>query len=257
MTPAWYFDFEGPSGASPMRLPASSGAPVGDRIYFDGSGDTVCSGDGPCPPEHPHLFGLKDNCGFGLACIDDPPSFMDIDLSQSPYGESGVCGTKYEGIQAAAALEGPETQGGDDSVWTYATCGTTLYRFDAETGSAWTSSQGGATSINVSNFTLGGQTGYIPSSTMNTVIDYNTKHVTMFIGAELEAGSDFSYVLALDLETGSLFWAIHGPTTVTHTDDTPFNGQFPIAKTIDGGYVLIGSTRGESDGSTIIAIPLS
>lgn len=77
---------------------------------------------------------------------------------------------------------------------------------------------------------------------MNTVVDSHTQHVTMFVGAEVEAGSFKSYVLALDLETGSLFWKVYGPTTVLHTDDTPFNGQFPIAETTAGGNVLIAAT---------------
>ena len=92
---------------------------------------------------------------------------------------------------------------------------------------------------------------------MNTVIDSHMQHVTMFVGAEVEQGSLTSYVLALDLETGNLFWKVHGPTTVGNADDTPFNGQFPIAQTTAGGNVLIASTRGASDGSTILAIPLS
>lgn len=91
---------------------------------------------------------------------------------------------------------------------------------------------------------------------MNTVIDSHTGHVTMFVGAEQEAGSLLSYVLALDLETGSLFWKVYGPSA-KNNDDTPFNGQFPIAQTTSGGNVLIASTRGQTDGSTILAIPLS
>lgn len=257
MNVAWSFDFEGPSGASPMLLRAASGAPVGDRIFFDGSG-TSCGIPPPCPEPHPYLFGIDDACPFGsTTCSNDPTPFLQIDVSQAPYNESGICqGVGYLGIQAAPALEGPEGGGGGDySVWAYATCGTTLYRFDAETGQPWTSSQGGASSINIPTVT--GLKNYIPSSTMNTVIDTHTGHTTMFVGAELEAGSDFSYVLALDLETGSLFWKVYGPTTVPHTDDTPFNGQFPIAQTTAGGNVLIASTRGQSDGSTILAIPLS
>ena len=64
---------------------------------------------------------------------------------------------------------------------------------------------------------------------MNTVIDSDspTSDTTMFIGAEVEKGSFTSYVLALDLETGNLFWKVYGPTNVHHNDDTPFNGQFP------------------------------
>lgn len=91
---------------------------------------------------------------------------------------------------------------------------------------------------------------------MNTVIDSHTGHVTMFVGAEVEQGSFTSYVLALDLEAGSLFWKVYGPSA-QNTDDTPFNGQFPIAQTTAGGTVLIASTRGQHDGSTILAIPLS
>ena len=92
---------------------------------------------------------------------------------------------------------------------------------------------------------------------METVIDAHTKDTTMFVGAENDMGSLDAYVLALDLETGKLFWAVRGPNTVPSKDDTPFNGQFPIAQTASGANVLIAGTRGQVDGSTILGIPLN
>jgi hypothetical protein len=250
---AWHYDFEGPSGASPMVLPTQSGAPVGDQVYFDGSGPTCAS---PCgQPEHPTLFAVQDQGAGGATTM------FSVDFTtQFGAAENGYCplaggGTVYLGIQAAPALEGPEASGSDrnNSVWAFAACGPTLYRFDAQGGAQWAGS--GASTINIPTVT--GLNGYLPSSTMNTLTDATTGHTAMFVGAQQAPASINSYVLALDLETGGQVWSVRGPTTVLNNADTPFNGQFPIAKTSAGGYVLIATTAGSVDGSRILGIPLS
>jgi hypothetical protein len=253
MTVAWSYSIEGPSGASPMVLPATSGAPVGDQIYFDGSGPACAS---PCSQaEHPTLFALKDNG-------TNTTQLYAADLTTLSPASAGTCPNPqnpnnpiYYGIQAASVLEAPESSGSDRnySVWVHASCDPTLYRLDAQTGQQWSGAGAGTLDIP----TVTGLSGYAPDSTMQTVTNSTSGHTVAFVGANLTAGSKTAYVLALDLETGNLLWKVKGPTNVPDVRDAPLHGQFPIAKTAAGGYVLIAPTAGAVDGSTILGIPLS
>ena len=154
-------------------------------------------------------------------------------------------------MQAAAVREVPEMGGGDNSVWAHAACGSTLYRFDAQTGQPWTG--GGASSISIPS--LPGFFNYVAGSTMETVNDHVTRDTVAFLGVNQNPESTVSYLLALDLETGGLLWSVKAPLTV-HAEDSPFHGQFPIAKTAAGGYVLIAAQAGTYSGANIVAIPL-
>lgn len=279
---AWSYDVEGPSGASPMVMPAEDQgtgyqSPVGDQIYFDGSGASCGSS---CTSEDPTLFALKDNCPWDTMCSTShlpTPVFAAIDfttITPSQYQESGLCpdghgGQRYEGIQSAPVLEGPEATGTDPhySVWVHVACGPWLYRFDAQTGALWAGSgvgHGGSPSIDIGTISLDGQTGYVPGSTMQTVTDADLfmggrLDQVAFLGVNKSPASLKSYVLALDLETGNLLWDVQGPEPPQNAD-SPFHGQFPIAKTSCGSgctsYMLIAATAGSVDGATILGIPL-
>ena len=268
MTVAFSYTLTGPSGASPMVLEHPSqgcSAPCGDQIYFDGS-VCVANCQSSTPTLHPTLYGLRDLGGSSTAPLT-PTQLFAINMNQyttDQNNESGYCPVTvngktvyvYRGIPAAPGLQAPETSGSnttDDSVWAYVTCGPTLYRFDAQTGALW--SGAGQSSIDIAS--LSGLQNYMPSSAIMTVKDANTGDTTMFMGAQQEFPTKDSYVTALDLETGKMFWKMDGPTNVGSGSDTPFQGQLPIARTAAGGNILIASTAGVHDGSSIIAIPLS
>lgn len=243
-----------------MVLLAPSGActaPCGDQVYFDGGG-SACAPS--CPPTPvPTLFGLRDvtaTLGYTYSTLFNPP----VDFTGLTPPEAGACSTPsgptYYGMQAAPVLETPEGGGADphphNSVWAHAACGATLYRFDAQSGAQWTG--GGASTISITGVT--GLNGYVAGSTMQTVNDATTGDTVAFQGVNHDPETKDSFVLALDLETGDLLWSKEGPIT-QYAQDSPFHGQFPIAKTAAGGYVLIAAQAGAYSGAgSILGIPL-
>ena len=147
--------------------------------------------------------------------------------------------------------ETPNGDGPDNSVWAHAACGSTLYRFDAQTGKVW--SGGGQSSIYIPG--LPNLFNYVAGSTMETVNDSVTHDTVAFLGVNQDPATSASYLLALDLETGALLWFEEAPPS-QHPEDSPFHGPFPIAETSAGAYVLIAAQAGTKDGAYILGIPL-
>lgn len=191
---AWHWDFEGLSGASPLAV---AGSPY-PTIYFDGAG--LAQGD----PHHPWLFAVQD-------AGTTPILKWSVDFTASygiPY---------YLGIQASPARD---PRGG---VWVWVTQDTRLFRLDEQTGAP-------LQTIDVS--TLLGRAGFGPSSA--TSIALNAGKPIMLLGARLQAtGTGPTFVLALDLNSGTLLWQLRGGTGTQG-----FPGQFPIVRTIAGPVII-------------------
>lgn len=167
---AWHFDFQGPTGGSPLVIPGPH-----TIIYDDGTG--LHPGD----PQHVMLFGIED---MGTR----PNLLWANDLTQSygvPYPSNAVA----PGIQAAPAHD---PRGG---VWVWSRFDHRVFRFDELTGAHMES-------LSIPDLT--GDPGAYPDATID--IAANDGNPVMFIGV-LGGVQHPNKVAAIDLNSDKLLWA--------------------------------------------------
>lgn len=165
---AWHWDYEGPTGSSPMAIPGAH-----PTIYFGGTGLN------PGDPQHVMLFAVRDMGSYAQKLWAN-------DLTQVygvPYPTSST-----SGIQTAAALD---PRGG---VWVWTTHDRHLFRFDQNSGQV-------LGELDMAQLT--GDPGATPDGAIN--IATNGGKPVLITGVLGGAGHP-NGVAAIDLTSGSLLW---------------------------------------------------
>lgn len=208
---AWHWDFAGPSGASPLTIPGPGPGPAGNTVYFDGAG--LRQGD----PHHPWLFALQDTGTM-------TPTLLWADDLKAKFGSPYI-----RGILASPARD-PRPNSGP-SLWAYDAGDPRLFRLDAATGAL-------SQTISLTS-TLA--PGYVPASAMSIAV--NGGHPVMILGSQHLWTQDTTYIIALDLLSGTLLWSL--PVGFgTYGVDQGFHGQFPIAVTPAGPVIVASRADG-------------
>ncbi len=175
---AWYFDFGGPSGASPLL--------VGDTIYFDG--------DRPDPLSDfaPHIYAVQDTGGAGQLLWTTPAGGeIQASFARDPRGGfwTFTIGTPVKDHRWLTRMRLTD-QDGDGF-------GDVLERIDLD-----------------ALLMLPGI--HIPSSVMS--IAGTAEAPVMIVGAtafDEEGGTDSTYIVAIDLNTRTRLWRVWLPADLT------------------------------------------
>lgn len=191
--PAWYFPYQGPSGASPLVVPGPN-----NMIYFDGTGTTQATTTQASPP-HVVLFAVRDVGHSGVQqWVTDLTTGFGIQYSTTALAA---------GIQATPAHD---PRGG---IWVWSEFDRRLFRLDEATGTAIESLDMGALTHDADAQPDG----------VITIVP-NGGNPVLIIGV-LAGAQHLNSVDAINLTSRSLLWSNpvgSGPLAA------PF-GQFPIA----------------------------